>query len=210
MKRRAASSGTALITLLFGLLDSLALLLPLATGCFQAAGGNENPPALSALDNFHAIAPNVAYRSAQLDAGTLRRVIEAYGIRTIVNLRGENPGVSWYDDEKALADELGVVLVSARWSANALPPRDELLRVFDAFQSAAYPILIHCEGGSDRTGAAAAIWRMEVDGDSRNAAAGELSAAYGHFAVLHPAMDQLVQMFQNDRNWILNEYPGPG
>ncbi len=195
--------------MLFALLDGFALLLPLAAGCLQATGANEAQLALPPLDNFHTLVPGVAYRSAQLDPGTLRRVIEAYGIRTIVNLRGENPGAPWFDGEQAVADDLGVTLVSARWSASALPSRDELLRVYDAFQSAAYPLLIHCEGGSDRTGAAAAIWRMEINGDSRAVAATELSPAYGHFAALHPAMDQLVQMFQNDRNWIVSEYPAP-
>ncbi len=163
---------------------------------------------LRPTDNFHVIEPGEAYRSAQLDAQTLKLVVETYGIATVINLRGDNTGQKWYDNEKAALDELGVRLVNVRMSAHALPPRAELLTLYDTFRTAEGPILVHCKGGADRSGAAAAIWRMMKLGESRDtAAAHELTPLYGHFQAFTPEMDELVAMFQPDRDWILNDYP---
>jgi protein tyrosine phosphatase (PTP) superfamily phosphohydrolase (DUF442 family) len=182
----------------------------LSAGC----GNIPAPPAtdgdaLPLLDNFHAVKDGQAYRSAQLDPTTLALVIETYGIRTVVNLRGEDVGESWYDDEVTTCQALGVAHVDIDMSANALPARDQLLKLYDTFESADYPILMHCKAGADRAGAASAIWLMEVDGDDRQTAQQQLALKYGHFASATPEMDELVAMFVPDRNWILNEYPVP-
>lgn len=189
-------------------LPSWRLLLATAglfTGC--GLGEFDGYAPLTVFDNFRVIEDRRAYRCAQLDAESLSLVFDTYGIRTVINLRGENEGVGWYDNERAAAEKAGVTLVSIRMSAGELPPRGELLKLYDAFQTAQYPILIHCQSGADRTGAASAIWRMVVRGDSREAAMTELSPLYGHFEAAHPEMDQLVRMFQPDREWIENVYP---
>jgi len=184
------------------------LFVALATvGCGLGVFDNFAP--LRPTDNFHVIEEGKAYRSAQLDASTLRLVVEALGIRTVVNLRGENEGEKWYDNEKAALDELGVTLVDIRMSARELPARAELLKLYDTFVGAEGPILIHCRGGADRTGAAAAIWRMVVMGEDKRTAARELCVCYGHFELATPEMDELVEMFQPSREWIENEYPVP-
>ncbi len=46
------------------------------------------------------------------------------------------------------------------WSRNSLPSPESLLRYVEAVLSAEKPILAHCEGGTHRTGAAAAIWLL--------------------------------------------------
>lgn len=178
----------------------------LATGC--GAGLYDQYAPLTILDNFHPIEDGRAYRSAQLDGASLALVLEEYGIRTVVNLRGENVGEPWYDTERAVVTAAGAKLVDIGMSANALPSREALLLLYDTFETAEEPVLIHCKAGADRTSAAAAIWRMAVDGDSRAAAMRELSPLYGYFAALKPAMIELVRMFQPDREWILSAYPG--
>ncbi len=171
-------------------------------------GEMDNSAPLTVLDNFRVIEDGRAYRSAQLDAESLRLVIAEYGIRTIVNLRGENDAYLWYQNERSVAAETGTALVDISMSANALPSRENLLKLYDTFKTAEYPILIHCRAGADRTGAAAAIWRMEVRGDSREAAFAELSPLNGHLAAGNSAMDRLVRMFEPSREWIENDYPG--
>ncbi len=183
------------------------LLLALA-GC--GLGQYDDYAPLTVFDNFRTIESDRAYRSAQLDAETLRLVIDRYGIRTIVNLRGENEDERWYQNERDVAAEVGATLVDIGMSANSLPSRETLLKLYDSFKAAEYPILIHCQAGSDRTGAAAAIWRMAVNGESRAAALAELSPLYGHFEAVHPDMDRLVRMFEADRTWIERDYAGPG
>ncbi len=43
-----------------------------------------------ALANFREVDPGRFYRSGQLDGDQLREVVATFGIRTIVNLRGES------------------------------------------------------------------------------------------------------------------------
>ncbi len=149
----------------------------------------------------------MAYRSAQLDAGLLEQVINAYEIKTLINLRGAHPGDNWWDAEKDVCDRLGVAFVSIPMSAEDLPSRQALLDLYNTFITADYPILIHCRGGADRTGAASAIWRMVVLSHPRDEAMEELSVCYGHVGA--PTMDYLAEIFQPDPDWIMNEYdPG--
>jgi protein tyrosine phosphatase (PTP) superfamily phosphohydrolase (DUF442 family) len=167
------------------------------------------PIALHAFDNFHRIADNRAYRSAQLPAEKLRYVCRTFGIQTVINLRGPNPRQEWYQTEKAVCEELGVKLVDIPWSANHLPPRERLLDLHDAFKNETPPLLIHCSAGADRTGAAAAIYRMLILGQDRATAAKELSFLFGHFSLATPKMDELIEMFQPRRDWIEREYSPP-
>ena len=89
--------------------------VPLFAGCgVIPAPPAENGQELPLLDNFHVVEAGQAYRSAQLDAATLTLVIETYGIGTVINLRGENAGQPWYDDEVATCQLLGVMHVRHR------------------------------------------------------------------------------------------------
>jgi protein tyrosine/serine phosphatase len=184
----------------------LAALLAVA-GC--GLGAEDNFAPLTPTDNLHAIKPGAAYRSAQVDGQSLALIIEALEIQTVINLRGENVGSAWYDTEIRVCAEANVDHVDIRMSANELPPRTELLAVFDTLSTARYPILIHCNAGADRTGAVAAIYRMTILGESYDRAKAELTPLYGHFEAFTPEMDQLVRMYQPSRTWILEEYePG--
>ncbi len=183
------------------------LLAIVLAGC--GLGVYDSFAPLRLTDNFRVIEFGRAYRSAQLDTETIELLIDILGIKTVINLRGENASEPWYDNEKAMLDAKGVELVNIRMSAGSLPPREELLKLYDAFLTVEEPILIHCQAGADRTGAAAAIWRMVVLGDDREDAAWELCICYGHFEAFTPAVDELVRIFQPDRAWIEEEYPEP-
>ena len=52
-----------------------------------------------ATHNFGVLQPGRIYRSGQMPAGALSRTLRDYQIRTVLNLRGPNPGESWYRDE---------------------------------------------------------------------------------------------------------------
>lgn len=187
------------------LLSTLLVVVPVGCG----TGLYDDFARLTPLDNFRVVEPGRLYRSAQLDATTLELLVDVFGIRTVVNLRGENPDEAWYENEREVLEAQGVELVDVRMSATVLPAREELLKLYDGFLTAEEPILIHCQAGADRTGAAAAIWRMVVLGEPRDAAARELCVCYGHFEAFTPAMDELVRIFQPDRSWVEEEYLGP-
>lgn len=44
-------------------------------------------------------------------------MISAYGIKSVINLRGENLGLQWYDDEMKVSRALGVTHFNVRMTA---------------------------------------------------------------------------------------------
>lgn len=161
---------------------------------------DDAPPPL--LFNFHAIQEGKAYRSAQPSGPALESIINDYGVKTVVNLRGEHPGDAWYDEEAAVCRNRGVTLVSHAMSAGALPKPAVLRDLSKTLQTAEGPILIHCQGGADRSGAAAAMYRILVLGHDKTAAASELSPNYFHFAERMPCMDKLIELYQPTPEWL--------
>ncbi len=152
--------------------------------------------------NFDVLDAGYAYRSGQPGPDGLQFAIERLGLRTVINLRGANPGKTWYDDEKAVNRQMGVTLVDLRMSAQSLPPADVMAGIVNALKTAEYPILIHCEAGADRTGAVAAIYRILILGQDKAQALKELSLATFHFSFLTPCMDRLVEVFEPTEDWL--------
>lgn len=163
-------------------------------------GGDKSAPPV--LWNFHAIEEGQAYRSPQLSGDALAWVIDRYGIRTVVNLRGSNPDEKWYRDESAVCREKGVTLVDLAFSSQRLPDPELLAALLETLRTAQRPILIHCQGGADRTGAAAALYRMAVLNQPREQAMAELSADYWHNRAKAPCMDRLIEIFEPSEAWL--------
>lgn len=167
-----------------------------------AACSNTGLPVGALPYNFDVLDDGRVYRTSQPTADRLETIIDLYGIRTVLNLRGENPGSSWYDAEKAVCEARGVTLASYPMSAKSLPPADVLAGVIEALKTAEYPILIHCNGGADRTGAVSAIYRMLILGEDRKAALTELSPAHFHFRAYAPCMDTLAELYEPTPEWL--------
>jgi len=89
-------------------------------------------------------------------------------------------------------------------SADREPTRNETLILTGIFKSAPRPILIHCRAGADRSGLAAAMWKVIVDNTSKIEAGKQLSILYGHLP-LGPtsAMDHFFE------NWFPELKKGP-
>ena len=64
--------------------------------------------------NVHSVVAGEIYRSAQPSTAQLTAYASRYGLRTVVNLRGANPGRPWYDREVAASAHLGVAHVDFR------------------------------------------------------------------------------------------------
>lgn len=137
---------------------------------------------IHATGNMHAVVPGVLYRSAQVDAEELARWQREYGIRSVLNLRGERPDKAWYREEAAAAEELGIVLSSFRMGATRQIGPEDATRLLALMRDLPKPLLVHCRQGSDRTGLASALYVAAVEGDAAKAEA-QLSIAYGHVAV---------------------------
>jgi protein tyrosine/serine phosphatase len=153
--------------------------------------------------NFHAVAVGVAYRSGQMSAAQLTRAVQQYGIKSIVNLRGENPGSDWHQAEIATAAKLKVVYYDRGFGSGdqlTLEMMDDLVTVL---RQAPKPVLIHCLGGADRSGLVSALYRFAMEGQTPGAACGELSLWYGHVPLLRPkvrAMDDSFRRYVSNQN----------
>ena len=134
-------------------------------------------------DNFHAITKGEAYRSAQMDRDELKHCIKKYNIKSILNLRGENPDASWYTEELKVSAEQNVKHYDIALSASREPTGKDVQRLMEIFKSAPRPILIHCKGGADRSGLVAAMWKEAVDKEPKSEAGKQLSVLYGHIPI---------------------------
>ncbi len=130
--------------------------------------------------NFYPITPAEAYRSAQPDSDNLTHYVKKYGIRSVLNLRGRHPGERWYEEEMAASAKLGLQHYDVALSASSEPTDAEVGQLLEIFKTAPRPLLIHCQAGADRSGLAAAMWKVVVDKEPKGVASKQLSLRYGH------------------------------
>lgn len=168
---------------------TLAVMLPIAVylGILQLTG------------NFHQVIAATLYRSAQPSAAEIRRYHAEYGIRTIVNLRGENDGASWYEAEAGEAKRLGITLINFGMSAGQQLTQDRAAKLVAILKHAEKPILIHCKGGADRSGLASALYLAAVAKQGEEAGESQISIRYGHISLPFApayAMDLSFEAFE--------------
>jgi protein tyrosine/serine phosphatase len=130
--------------------------------------------------NFHEVLPGKLYRSAQLSGERLGEEIDRYGIKTVINLRGENAGKGWYDDEVRATVAHGATHVDFGMSASKDLTPEKTQRLLALLKTAEQPILVHCMSGADRTGLASVIFLQQVAGVDEEEAEWQLSPLYGH------------------------------
>ncbi len=180
------------------------LLWPLAS-LVASAGCGYGP-----FDNKGYLAPDVI-RMAQPDEGDLEKLLEKDKIRSIVNLRGENAGKDWYDTELAFAQRNAIEFYSIRLSTGRLPTREQLGDLIHAFKNARHPLVMHCQGGADRTGFAAVVYRLVVFQDPLDKALGSFSVWHGHLERNTP-LDKLFDAYREEaggrgfEEWFRQDY----
>lgn len=136
---------------------------------------------IQAFDNVSVEFDGDVIRTAQVDPATMETLVKTYGIETVLNLRGANPGDDWFNGEVQAAERAGAHHVSLGLSATKEPDELLLAKLIETLKTAKKPILIHCSWGSDRTGLAAALYGLTVKKLTADAAAEQLSFRYGHF-----------------------------
>ena len=112
------------------------------------------------LPNFRKVQEHL-YRGGQPASGGLKKLAEL-GIKTIVNLRGE--------DERTRAEEAEAKALGLRYYAIPMPglsrPSDaqikQVMAILDDQEN--WPVFIHCKRGSDRTGTVIACYRISKEG----------------------------------------------
>lgn len=152
-----------------------ALTLVLAGGAYIGA--------LHLRGNFHTVIAGELYRSAQPTPAQIERYVKNYGIRTIVNLRGENEDQAWYADEVATARKLDLRHIDFRMSARRQLTGPEADRLVALLKDAPKPILVHCLSGADRTGLVSVIYSNQVAGLPEAQSEQQLSILFGHVGI---------------------------
>jgi predicted protein tyrosine phosphatase len=110
--------------------------------------------------NFREVVPQKVYRSAQPSPTQLKKWVHRYGIRTVINLRG-NAGKAT-EDEQAAANELGIKMITIDFDSSSLPRRGSLAKLIQTIETADQPILMHCHNGVERTGLASTLAAMAI------------------------------------------------
>jgi protein tyrosine/serine phosphatase len=130
------------------------------------------------MRNFRTVRDGVLYRSGQMSIEGLKRAVHDFGIKTVVSLRDSDRPTD-QDEERYCKDEdiQFIRLPPREWWAPAGPaPADENVAQFRAIMAdpTNYPVLVHCFAGVHRTGAYCAVYRMEQERWTNEAAIAEM------------------------------------
>jgi protein tyrosine/serine phosphatase len=131
------------------------------------------------MRNFRVVRDGVLYRSARMTLAGLKRAINDYGIRTVISLRVAD-SYDRAEEEFCQKAEINFYRLPPRsWDTSYRVAEAEVnVRQFRAILEDPdnYPILVHCFAGIHRTGAYVAIYRMECEGWTNEAAIAEVEA----------------------------------
>lgn len=162
--------------------------------------------------NYAQVAPGV-FRANHPDDKRFT-AYAAQGVRTIINLRGAARQAHYLFEAESCA-RLGLTLIDIPMSARKAPPVKSLMRLFDAFETAEKPLLMHCKSGADRTGLAAVLYLMTQNGEPFEQARQHLSFRYLHIrrtdtGILDHFFDVYGARNEKDpiaiKDWIATEY----
>ncbi len=130
-------------------------------------------------NNLSSTRSNRLYRSNHPLPWQLRQAARRFGLRTVVNLRGERAQCGSDRLGRWEAAALGLVQIDAPFESRGAPHRDRVLRLIELYRGMAEPALIHCKSGADRTGLAAGIWLL-LQGRPVEQAMAQLALRWGH------------------------------
>lgn len=133
------------------ILSSVLLALVLILGILYLVWGD------LVIHRIGTVRPGVLYRSAQLSESKLGDIVDAYDIRTIVNLRKHD-----LQADRRMEETRGVRVV---WLPSDQVPAEENIQAFLKLMDdpGSLPVLIHCEHGVGRTGVLAGVYRLEYE-----------------------------------------------
>lgn len=125
------------------------------------------------------------WRSAQPTAADFSE-LDKKGFTEVLNLR------EWHTDTK---EAEGTRLQLHHLRLNTADIREEdLVKALKILKAVRGPILVHCWHGSDRTGTVIALYRMVIQGWSRDKAIAEMTdPQYGYHAAVYPNLEEYLK-----------------
>lgn len=162
--------------------------------------------ALQLTGNFNTVITGELYRSGQISPQQLKEYVAEYGIKTVVNLRGDNQGDDWYDTEITQSRNLGVHHIDFGLSARQELTSERAAQLMAILRTAQKPILIHCKAGADRSGLISALYLAIIKQWNPEVAKAQLSVRYGHISL------PFIPEYAMDRSFtkVVHTLLGPG
>ena len=156
------------------------------------------------MRNFRVVRPGVLYRSGQMTKRGLQRIINDYGIKTVVSLRDGQSAQDRAEEEFCHSEEMNYVrILPSRWGDDGgSVPVEAGVQRFRAIMSDPnnYPVLVHCFAGIHRAGSYSAIYRMEFERWSNAQAIAEMKTC--GYTNLDDELDILGFMEQYRPTWM--------
>ncbi|TAM99406.1 MAG: protein tyrosine phosphatase, partial [Rhizobiaceae bacterium] len=90
----------------------------------------------------------------------------------------------------------GVTHIDFRMSARQILDLAQTAKLITIMKAAQKPILVHCDGGADRSGLVSAIYVGEIAHEGERAAEDQLSIRYGHIGIPY-----LAPAYAMDESW---------
>ncbi len=169
---------------------------------------------LGGCSNFHIVEKCRFYRSGRLTENELRHTIDKYRLQTIIKL---NRGLESYEFTRRVTREAGIDFFNIKLSAVRHPKRYQLLRLWNIYKTARYPILVHCGGGADRSGVASVVYVLQRTGDFEKAIQQLSFFPYRHIPWFgFGTLDETFAMYRpyhgrmSFPDWVCNVYSYPG
>ncbi len=140
------------------------------------------------------------YRINQPSPRRLALYQKRYGIKTVINLRGQNQQLGWYRLEEQACKALGLKLVNTQVYSRGLVDADRLSELKHIAQTVELPALVHCKSGADRAGFFSVLYRHYRLGEPIETSVSELGLLYGHSkAAKTGILDYFFQAYLRER-----------
>ncbi len=118
--------------------------------------------------NFGVVQKDALYRSGQPTGWHWNTLIEDYRIRTVIDLRQPEPDAPWSAEQDRLCRQRGLKLVhiplGSAGARDAPTPREWQTFLDVVRDPSNWPVLVHCEVGTARTGVMVGGYRIAVQG----------------------------------------------
>ena len=145
------------------------------------------PIELPGLPNFHKVSDDL-YRGAQPTAEGMKQ-LKKLGIKTVVNLR------SSHSDHDEL-EGTGLAYEHIEMTAWGKPEEKDVLRFLQIVSDInSSPVFVHCQHGADRTGTMCAIYRIIIQGWSKEEAIEEMTkGGFGFHSIWRSLPDYISKL----------------
>lgn len=115
--------------------------------------------------NFGVVIPGHIYRSGQISAMLIKKILTKYDIKVIIDLTPDNPKNRDKQAEKQAVAELNIKLLRFPMKGNGTGDVNDYAAAVAAIadtEKQNLPVLVHCAAGAARTGGVIATYRLLV------------------------------------------------